>query len=302
MKKTPLQEQNYTFKRFNLIGSLVLGALLFAVPFFFLIVMLYLAIEIRFFYKRPRSIYHFVDSYTNMISIMDSKCLLSLTGGRCYATSMMNPFLGVSGKSNTTYFIEITGEALNLFKPIISEYRDILVPWYWWKSYRREWVSTERKDIEIEFETNTVFQKKYAIKRFFSKSELKLRGFVVDKAQYLPSTFSCIKKQKELFREGEGIFNYIFTYGLLFSNGFFLCLYANMYSPDFAINDFIGLLIVYVLFLVTLKVSALFLYYAFIFCIAVSRGIKLKRIAIRCRILLQVVKHRKKKTRYYLKR
>lgn len=301
MKKTLLQEQNYTFKRFNLIGFIALGVLLFAVPFFFIIVMIYLAAKVRFFNKRPRSIYHFVNSYTNMISIMDSKCLLSLTGGRCYATSMMNPFLGVSNESKNTCIIEITGEALNLFKPIISEYRDILMPWYWWKSYRQEWVSKEQKDIEIELKTNTVFREKHVIKRFLFEHKLNLRGFIVDEAHYLPTTFSCIKKQKELFREGEGIFNFIFTYGLLSFNFLFLCLYIRLYSPTFLENNLTDIIIKYVLCLVTLKISAQLLYYTFIFCTAVRRGIKLKKNAIRCRIIVQIVKHRKKKTSYYLK-
>lgn len=297
-----MKEKNIPdFERFKNIPLALLVTLTFFVPFFFIFTIFLLRKKIKKMKRTTTKIYHFIPSEEQFTSIKDSKCLLSITGGRCYATSMMNPYLGVKlcNKEKVQFLIVLTHNAFKLFKPVISSRKEMFHVWKWWKLYRNEWVSIKKEDIEIELVENKKISEQLEIKRFRQTYNVNFDGYLVNDASNLPSEPKVIKKQKKVFDNGESALSFLMLSAVAFFNlvsmGGLMALFncpKDLTTLIISTPGFIKhpLIIVYALFALMHIGNTLIA-----FC---SAG-KLKKHAIKIRILSQIKKHNKEKLEYY---
>lgn len=176
--------------------------------------------------KPQENIYHFVKDMNAFGSILESRCLMSLTGGRCYATSIFNPYLGLSlfDTDNIKYVLVMKGKATNVFKPIISSYREVFLPWKWWKFFRGEYVSKALKDLEFNCDVKSVRNEYKEYNRFVcgSRKRVLFCYLYIDNLTELENDLSIYRIQKFLFWIGDIFLSVLGWIGIVCGNLIFL--------------------------------------------------------------------------------
>ncbi|ESM80457.1 hypothetical protein UXQ11_02795 [Enterobacter hormaechei] len=255
------------------------------IPFgaFFIFVVLFLKMRLS---QKATHLYHFSNGEDNFSNILKSRCLMSLTGGRCYATSRFNPNLGVStvGDKNQKFFIVFRGEAVSFFKPIVSNCRDYFHIWKWWKSFRCEWVSRNLIDIGLP-NSLTIHTRIKVSKGFFTrKKRIVYYNFVVvDSLEWLTEKNYILSLQKRVFWFFEWVLSFFIWFAAATLNYIFYCL-VNKKELSAPMND----LILTIKNNCCISVTVVF-FIAIIGCISHS---KLKALAINTRKNIQHEKYK----------
>lgn len=198
------------YKALSVCGFILSFLCVIFIPLLSIVMLGYLAWCVRKLKKRldaKKSIYHFIKDKESFDSIIESSCLVSLTGGRCYATSIFNPYLGLRfiDRDAIKYLLVIKGGGLSLFKPIISSYGDIFLPWKWWKYFRGECVSKSLKDIEFSCNDQPWKNEGKVYKRFCWNKPKKVVFcyLVISNMKDLPNDKKIYTFQKRLFWVGD---------------------------------------------------------------------------------------------------
>lgn len=283
MEKTKESELPSEYPYVNCLMKLLVGVIVLAVyltPICVFLILFALVVKVLI-YQEKDVIYHFSSSQQNFESIMSTKCLMSLTGGRCYATSWFNPELGISSDdTKRKQVIIIEGSALSCFKPIVSNFRDFFHIWKWWKSFRGEWVSRRLRD--IGFDSASSCQEKNIIsKDVVTKNErsISLIFSRISKAYYLDNKKTVISCQKMCFWFGEWIISIFLWLAIALTNAIFYYRYFGWDSFAGAID----VLTPIVMHNLCMILSAIFL----LVSIFVIIYIKLKEAAIKSRLEVQ---------------
>lgn len=225
MEKTKESDLPSEYPYVNSLMKLLFGIVVIAVyltPFCVFLILFALLVKV-FIYQEKKVIYHFSSSQQNFDSIISTKCLISLTGGRCYATSWFNPDLGISSDdTKRKQVIIIDGSALSCFKPIVSNFRDFFHIWKWWKSFRGEWVSRRLRDIGFD-SASSCQEKKLTSKDIITKSEelISLKFSKISEAYYLDNKKKVISCQKVLFWFGEWVISILLWLAVALTNSIF---------------------------------------------------------------------------------
>lgn len=198
------------YKALSVCGFILSILCVIFIPLLSIVMLVYLAFCVRKLKKEldaKKSIYHFVKDKESFDRIIESSCLVSLTGGRCYATSIFNPYLGLRfiDRDTIKYLLVIKGCGLSLFKPIISSYGDIFLPWKWWKHFRGECVSKSLKDIEFSCEDQSWENEDKVYKRFCWNKPKKVVFcyLAISNMKNLPNDKKIYTFQKRLFWAGD---------------------------------------------------------------------------------------------------
>lgn len=283
MEKTKESELPSEYPCVNFLMKLLVGVIVLAVyltPICVFLILFALVVKVLI-YQEKDVIYHFSSSQQNFDSIISTKCLMSLTGGRCYATSWFNPELGISSDdTKRKQVIIIEGSALSCFKPIVSNFRDFFHIWKWWKSFRGEWVSRRLRD--IGFDSASSCQEKNIIsKDVVTKNErsISLIFSRISKAYYLDNKKKVISCQKMCFWFGEWIISIFLWLAIALTNAIFYYRYFGWDSFSGAID----VLTPIVMNNLCMILSVIFLLVSIVIIIY----IKLKEAAIKARLEVQ---------------
>lgn len=281
----------------------ILVILTFFVPFFWVVDVMIILRVISRAKKKPRMIFHFIKSTSAFNSIKHTRCLLSLTGGRCYATSMMNPFLGADTltKEESKYIIVITGEALCSFKPIISRKIEIFEVWKWWKLYRKEWVSKEKKDLNIQLSSLNLIHEEGSYKRwmFSKKKTCPFKGYFVKNLTELESSSRIIFLQKKMFQLGEWSLSFLAASAIAAVNMVMIQVIVEHFNPAFDLIAYLRAEYPFTCELIFYSYTFIAALFSFVAVLNLIFGFFIKRMAIRERAISQLKKLNPKKLRYY---
>lgn len=199
-----------------------------AIPFFWVFVLIAIALKNKNVEEnKPKYLFHFVKDHSVFEEVIDSKCLISLTGGRTYATSIFNPYLGVkfTDKGKEKYVIVIDNSA-GLFKPIINGAFDYIKAWKWWKVFRSEWISINKKDIGLSIASDKILVEKKTYKRYNKDVRMSFKYYLEAMPQEINNTTVAIDRQKFWFGIGEGFMSLL---------SILIIFYVNIASVNFLI-------------------------------------------------------------------
>lgn len=199
-----------------------------AIPFLWIAVLISIILKVKDGKEnKPKYLFHFVKDHNVFEEVIDSKCLISLTGGRTYATSIFNPYLGVkfTDKGKEKYVIVIDNSA-GLFKPIINGVFDYIKVWKWWKFFRSEWISINKKDIGLSIASDKILVEEKAYKRYNKDVRMSFKYYLEAMPQEINKTTAAIDRQKFWFGIGEGFMSLL---------SIFIIFYLNIASVNFLI-------------------------------------------------------------------
>lgn len=189
-------------------------------PFFWVVMYFFIQSRIKKNeMNKPSFLYHFVKDDKVFEEICESKCLISLTGGRTYATDIFNPYLGSSycDKSDVKYVIVIDGFE-NIFKPILNSKLDCIHVWKWWKFYRSEWISVNKKDIGLHISEDKVQKENKNYRRFRHDLSVDFKYYIEGSPYEIESTTKAISRQKRWFGIGEAFMSLLALSVVLYCN------------------------------------------------------------------------------------
>jgi len=169
--------------------------------------------------NNPTCLFHFIKDKGVFDEIIESKCLISLTGGRAYATSIFNPYLGAgfTDKEKLKYVIIIYNFD-GVFKPIINGVWDYFQVWKWWKFYRSEWVSVNKQDIGLAIQADNIKVENTSYRRFNSDLFVAFNYYIERRPYEINNTSNVIERQKLWFAIGEGFLSLLAAAFIFYGN------------------------------------------------------------------------------------